>query len=119
MLLPLFAVAAATLSPNSPPPAPSASDVQAPVMVIDENWDAAAGGSLSGTLTSWAERAGWKLIWESDADFRLGAGATISGDFPKAASDLITSFSTSTPRIRAVFYSGNKVLRVWTERVEP
>ena len=128
MLLFLLAAATASASPPLPTamPTPAAAAVGATTaatpdsgMVVEEDWTATADAPLSATLAGWAERAGWKLVWESDSDFRLAAGATITGDFPSAAGQLIDAFSHTRPRLRAVFYAGNKVLRVWTERTEP
>jgi hypothetical protein len=58
-------------------------------------------------------------VWETDDDFRLAAGAILVGDFPTAAAHLVESFSQARPRLHAIFYAGNRVLRVWTERNEP
>jgi hypothetical protein len=86
---------------------------------FEEVWFVSEGQNLSDALGGWAQRAGWKLIWEADTDFRLGASGEFSGSFDRAASTLITAFGRSKPRLRANFYEGNKVLRVWIERAEP
>lgn len=112
------ALAAAAVSAAPPPPAHS----NPPAVVggaIQEEWTATDGASLSATLTGWAQRAGWTVVWETDDDFRLAAGGALEGDFPTAAGGLIEAFSHARPRLRAIFYAGNKVLRVWTERNEP
>jgi hypothetical protein len=116
MLLALLAAAA--MSPASPP-APTSSPPAATAKAIQEQWTATDGASLSTTLTGWAQRAGWTVVWETDDDFRLAAGATLEGDFPTAAGGLVEAFSHARPRLRAIFYAGNRVLRVWTERNEP
>lgn len=85
---------------------------------IEDVWQASANSSLAATLSGWADRAGWKLVWESDTDFKLAAGATVSGDFETAAQKLLGSFRNTHPRLKAVIYRGNRVLRVWAERVE-
>ena len=86
---------------------------------FEEVWSVSEGQNLSDALGGWAQRAGWKLIWEADTDFRLGASGEFSGSFDRAASTLITAYGRSKPRLRANFYEGNKVLRVWIERAEP
>lgn len=86
---------------------------------VEEVWSVSEGQNLSDALAGWSQRAGWKLIWEADTDFRLGASAEFSGTFDRAASSLIAAFGRSKPRLRANFYEGNKVLRVWIERAEP
>jgi hypothetical protein len=120
MMLALLAAAAAAaaVSSTAPPTSPSGPPASAP-SAIQEQWTATDGAPLSTTLTSWAQRAGWTVVWETDDDFRLAAGATLEGDFSTAAGDLIEAFSHARPRLRAIFYAGNKVLRVWTERNEP
>lgn len=114
----LALLAAAVVSAAPPPPATSGPPA-AVQQAIQEQWTASDGASLSATLTGWAQRAGWTVVWETDDDFRLAAGATLDGDFPTAAGGLIQAFSHARPRLRAVFYGGNRVLRVWTERNEP
>ena len=87
--------------------------------VVTEDWAVVADTPLSTTLHGWADRAGWKVVWESDADFRLAAAATVTGDFEMAAQKLLGSFRATQPRLKAVFYRGNRVLRIWAERAEP
>ena len=121
MMLALLAAAALSAAPQ-PSAAPRAVPASLPGVVqtsIQEQWTATDGASLSTTLTSWAQRVGWTVVWETDDDFRLAAGATLEGDFPTAAGGLIEAFSHARPRLRAIFYAGNSVLRVWTERNEP
>lgn len=86
---------------------------------IVEIWSATEGATLSDTLQSWAQRAKWKVIWESDSDFRLAANGEFEGSFEDAAQHLITAFGRTRPRLRATFYGGNSVLRIWAERAEP
>lgn len=114
MMLALLAAAAVSAAPPPPSNAPAAAS-----MAIQEQWTATDGASLSATLTGWAQRAGWTVVWETDDDFRLAAGATLAGDFQTAAGGLIEAFNHARPRLRAIFYGGNRVLRVWTERSEP
>jgi hypothetical protein len=118
MVMKLALLAVAALSATSAPAAPLSAPVAA-VEPIQEQWTATDGAPLSATLTGWAERAGWTVVWETDDDFRLAASATLEGDFATSAGRLIEAFSRARPRLRAVFYAGNKVLRVWTERDEP
>ena len=82
-------------------------------------WSANEGATLSDTLAGWAQRAKWKLIWESDSDFRLAANGDFEGSFEDAAQKLIEAFGRTRPRLRATFYGGNAVIRVWAERAEP
>lgn len=106
--------------PVSAIPASATPSASAPAFPgIVDIWTANEGAALSDTLASWSERAGWKLIWESDSDFRLAAGGQFEGDFQDASQRLIEAFGRTRPRLRASFYGGNTVLRVWAERAEP
>jgi len=116
MMLALLAAAAVS---SAPPAATPSGPPAAALKAVQEQWTATDGAPLSTTLTGWAQRAGWTVVWETDDDFRLAAGATLEGDFPTAAGGLIEAFSHARPRLRAIFYAGNRVLRVWTERNEP
>jgi type IV pili sensor histidine kinase/response regulator len=116
MMLALLAAAAVSAAPT---PSAAAGPPAAVQKGIQEQWTASDGAPLSTTLTGWAQRAGWTVVWETDDDFRLAAGATLDGDFQTAAGGLIEAFSHARPRLRAIFYAGNRVLRVWTERNEP
>ena len=115
----ILALAAAAVVFAAPLPAAPASPPAVAVQSIQEQWTANQDASLSTTLTGWAQRAGWTVVWETDDDFRLAAGATLVGDFPTAAGHLVESFGQARPRLHAIFYAGNRVLRVWTERSEP
>lgn len=86
---------------------------------IVDIWTANEGASLSDTLATWAQRAKWKVIWETDSDFRLAASGDFEGSFEDAAQKLIQAFGRTRPRLRATFYRGNAVVRVWAERAEP
>ncbi|MNL83344.1 Toxin co-regulated pilus biosynthesis protein Q [compost metagenome] len=65
---------------------------------------------LHGTLSTWAEATGWKVIWNSEHDYLIEANATFSGDFVKASSDLIKAMADARPQITVDYYQGNKVI---------
>ena len=68
------------------------------------------GYMLHGTLSTWAEATGWKVVWDSQHDYLIDANATFSGDFVKASSDLITAMRDARPQITVDYYQGNKVI---------
>jgi hypothetical protein len=68
------------------------------------------GYMLHGTLSTWAEATGWKVIWNSEHDYLIEANATFSGDFVKASSDLIKAMADARPQITVDYYQGNKVI---------
>jgi len=83
-----------------------------------EDWLAEEGNTLRGLLTEWCERAGWRLVWDSNRNYTLAAGAMFRGKFADVASALIRSFARARPAPLATFYKGNRVLVVETKEDE-
>lgn len=83
-----------------------------------EDWLAEEGNTLRGLLTEWCERAGWRLIWNSNRNYTLSAGAMFRGRFADVASALIRSFARARPAPLATFFKGNRVLVVETKEDE-
>lgn len=83
-----------------------------------EDWLAEEGSTLKGLLSEWSERAGWRLVWNSNRNYTLGAGAMFRGRFADVASALIRNFARATPAPMATFYKGNRVLVVETREDE-
>ncbi len=83
-----------------------------------EDWLAEEGNTLKGLLSEWSERAGWRLVWNSNRNYTLGAGAMFRGRFADVASALIRTFARATPAPMATFYKGNRVLVVETREDE-
>lgn len=79
-----------------------------------EDWLAEEGATLKGLLSEWSERAGWRLVWNSNRNYTLGAGAMFRGRFADVASALIRTFARAQPAPMATFYKGNRVLVVET-----
>lgn len=79
-----------------------------------EDWLAEEGSTLKGLLTDWSERAGWRLIWNSNRNYTLAAGAMFRGRFADVSSALIRTFARARPAPVATFYKGNRVLVVET-----
>jgi hypothetical protein len=70
------------------------------------------GYMLHQTISSWADAAGWKIVWESEHDYIIEAHAAFSGDFVEASSKLFTAMKDARPAITVVYHKGNKVLVV-------
>ena len=83
-----------------------------------EDWLAEEGNTLKGLLSDWCERAGWRLVWDSNRNYTLGAGAMFRGRFADVASALIRNFARARPAPMATFYKGNRVLVVETKEDE-
>ncbi len=79
-----------------------------------EDWLAEEGKSLKLLLTEWCDRAGWRLIWNSNRNYTLTAGAMFRGRFADVSSALIRAFARARPAPIATFYKGNRVLVVET-----
>lgn len=83
-----------------------------------EDWLAEEGSTLKGLLSEWCERAGWRLVWNSNRNYTLGAGAMFRGRFADVSSALIRTFARAQPAPLATFYKGNRVLVVETREDE-
>lgn len=79
-----------------------------------EDWLAEEGKTLKTLLTEWSDRAGWRLIWNTNRNYTLTAGAMFRGRFADVSSALIRAFARAKPAPIATFYKGNRVLVVET-----
>lgn len=79
-----------------------------------EDWLAEEGKSLKALLTEWSEKSGWRLIWKSNRNYTLTAGAMFRGRFADVSSALIRAFARAKPAPIGTFYKGNRVLVVET-----
>ena len=75
-----------------------------------EDWLAEEGQTLKGLLTEWCDRSGWRLIWKTNRNYTLTAGAMFRGRFADVSSALIRAFARARPAPIATFYKGNRVL---------
>ncbi len=65
-------------------------------------------------LVQWSEEAGWRLIWKTNRNYTLNAGAMFRGNFADVASALVRAFARAKPAPVATFYKGNRVLVIET-----
>ena len=79
-----------------------------------EDWIADEGQNLKALLLEWSERAGWRLVWDTNRNYTLTAGAMFRGNFEDVSSALIRAFARAKPAPVATFYKGNRVLVVET-----
>jgi len=56
-----------------------------PASAMGETWDAAVGSTLKQSVEAWAQRAGWKVVWEAtDLDYPIEAALHFRGTFAEA-----------------------------------
>lgn len=88
----------------------SAQNMEDPV----EDWLAEEGQNLKELLGEWSDRAGWRLVWKTNRNYPLTAGALFRGRFADASAALIRTFARARPAPIATYYKGNRVLVVET-----
>jgi hypothetical protein len=71
-----------------------------------------ADGSLRKALQRWGTTSGWQVVWELPVDFPVGAQAAFAGTFEEAVVAIAMSMQNSEMPMKAIFYRGNKVLRI-------
>lgn len=79
-----------------------------------QDWLAEEGQNLKALLTQWSEESGWRLVWNTNRNYVLSAGAMFRGRFADVSSALIRAFARARPAPIATFYKGNRVLVVET-----
>jgi len=79
-----------------------------------QDWYAEEGQNLKALLTTWSEESGWRLVWNTNRNYVLNAGAMFRGRFADVSSALIRAFARARPAPVATFYKGNRVLVVET-----
>lgn len=104
----------ATDARNSDNPANELYDPADPV----EDWLATEGSSIRSLLTEWGDKSGWRVVWSTDREYILEAGAMFRGRFMDVASALLRSFARARPAPWGTFYKGNRVLLVTTTEDE-
>jgi len=95
---------------DTPPPAPVATPVAAP---LGRDWEIfVADKTLNATLARWAASTGWQLLWELPVDYAVEANTRLHGTFEEAVAVVARSMESAQIPMKAVFYQGNKVLRI-------
>lgn len=69
--------------------------------------------TIRGALQRWSEASGWKLYWESPFDYPIIEQVVFPQRcFGDALQALLLEVSETGAGFRAVFYAGNRVLRI-------
>ena len=72
------------------------------------------GHSVDEELRAYAQPAGWELVWEA-GPYVAERELVVAGGFEAAMESLLQGVNESGIRMRAVFYRGNRTVRVWEE----
>jgi hypothetical protein len=101
--------AATQMAAATPVPASAPADV-APVT---STWEVRTDDkTLNATLARWATAAGWQLVWELPVDYAVQVRSTIPGTLEEAVGMVAQSMDAANVPMKAIFYEGNKVLRI-------
>jgi hypothetical protein len=68
--------------------------------------------TLNAALARWAASAGWQLVWELTVDYAVDTQTSIPGTFEDAVAAVIKSMDSAEMPMQAIFYKGNRVLRI-------
>jgi len=86
---------------------------------VDPVWEiVVADKTLNAAMARWAAQAGWQLLWELPVDYAVEARTTVPGSFEEAVSTVAKSMEGAEIPMKAVFYQGNKVLRIMSKGSE-
>jgi type II secretory pathway component GspD/PulD (secretin) len=78
-----------------------------------QHWDIhVTDNTLKSAMTRWSKAAGWQLLWELPYDYQIEAGTSIANTFEGAVEAVARSLTDSASPMKAIFYRGNKVLRI-------
>lgn len=91
-----------------------------PDMVVSstQTWVVEPAEYLRTIMEDWAESAGWTLVWNSDYDYPMQAGAKFYGDFLEATGELVRSLKDARPALTVSFYKGNRVVVITNEAAD-
>ncbi|CAJ0718535.1 hypothetical protein LMG7143_04439 [Ralstonia thomasii] len=70
------------------------------------------GQSLQAQLESWAERAGWSVVWDAPDDWIVPGNKTLGNDFAVAVQGAIEQLHRNGADIQADVWTGNKTIVV-------
>lgn len=68
--------------------------------------------TLNAALARWTAIAGWQLSWELPVDYSVEVKTVVPGTFEEAVELVAKSMDSAEIPMKAIFYNGNKVLRI-------
>ncbi len=100
-------------------PAPAAAPVAVDLTPTEQMWEIIVSDkTLNAAMARWAAQAGWQLLWELPVDYSVDARTTVRGSFEEAVNTVAKSMESAEIPMKAVFYQGNKVLRIMSKGSE-
>jgi hypothetical protein len=114
---PTITAPAGTVVASAATPAPAETHKEAPKP--KQVWEIVpTDKTLNAALARWAASAGWQLAWELPVDYAVEARTSVPGTFEEAVGMVAKSLEGAETPMKAIFYSGNKVLRIVAKGVE-
>jgi hypothetical protein len=106
-----------SVAPVVTAPAPASGTLETPPPLT--TWTTTpADKTLQNALARWSLTAGWQLVWELPQDISIEAAASINGSFDDAVTAIANSMQSSETPIIAIFFEGNRVLRIIAKGVQ-
>lgn len=90
-----------------------------PIQKSPSIWVLHSGKTIGHDLSTWGEKAGWKVIWTMSKDWVTPSTTQFHGDFQEAATEVITTLAANGAFVHAQFYVGNKTMVVTGAGVAP
>lgn len=90
-----------------------------PTELPASSWEVVpADKTLNTSLARWAAVAGWQLVWELPVDYAVSVRTEIRGNFVEAVGLVAKAMETAEIPMKAIFYEGNRVLRIVAKGAE-
>lgn len=91
------------------PPVPAA----APTPPPPQTWQLKLSDqTLKTALLRWAASEGWQLVWEAPVDYAVERDTSLGGSFEQAIEAVARSMAGAETPLQAIFYKGNRVIRI-------
>lgn len=87
------------------------SSAPTPPLVPAASFEIKKGKRVDEQLRAYGSRSGWDLVWQAP-EYVLDQNMTIQGDFESSVLFFLNGANEAGARLRAVFYRGNKTVRV-------
>lgn len=81
-----------------------------PAEPAEEVWRVPSHGTLREMIESWGQRAGWRVVWDTDLDYPMEAAFEVRGDFVKAADAVFAAYWDAKEKFAVRAYSNNVLL---------